>query len=199
MRFQNFIIKLGITDLKYIIHDGKIQSRSFTGPEHRRILSNIDLNVLIPDHPKLTSIQALWNLFKELVAQLNKELEPVDIDRFESSAKEWLTLYQTVYLAKDITPYMHVLGYHVPEVMRAHGNISLFCQQGLEKLNDLVTKWYFRSSNFGKNALKQIMQKQNRLRLLESKCKRSPKWLVRCSICHKQNHHNRTTCPEHIQ
>ena len=195
MRFQNFVIKLGITDWKYLVDDGKVHARSFTGPEHRKILFNIDLKEIIPDHPKLSSIQTLWSMFKEIVSLLNRNLEASEIDRFESSTRRWLEIYQTVYLAKDITPYMHVLTYHVPEVMRKHGNIALFCQQGLEKLNDHVTKWYFRSTNFGKAALKQIMEKQSRLRLLEARCKRSPKWAVKCSICH-QSHHNRATCPQ---
>ena len=122
-----------------------------------------------------------------------------EIDQFESSAKTWVDLYRTVYLAKDVTPYMHVLSYHVPEVMRMYGNISYFCQQGLEKLNDQVTKWYFRSTNFGKSALKQIMLKQGRLRMLEENCKRSPKWRVKCSVCQKQDGHNRLTCDKQIQ
>ena len=84
---------------------------------------------------------------------------------------------------------MHVLAHHLPEVMRMHGNPTYFCQQGLEKLNDFVTKWYFRSTNFGKEALKKVMQKQNRLMLLESRCKRSPKWQVKCSSCQKQDGH----------
>ncbi|XP_038069038.1 ficolin-3-like [Patiria miniata] len=42
--------------------------------------------------------------------------------------------------------------------MRLYGNPSFFCQQGLEKLNDFVTKWYFRSSNFGTDALKQMFK-----------------------------------------
>ena len=94
---------------------------------------------------------------------------------------------------------MHVLAYHFPEVMRFHGNPSFFCQQGLEKLNDFVTKWYFRSTNFGKSALAQIMQKQGRLRLLETKCRRSPKWNVKCSLCKTKDGHNRLTCPLIVQ
>ncbi|KAJ8049520.1 hypothetical protein HOLleu_02300 [Holothuria leucospilota] len=73
---------------------------------------------------------------------------------------------------------MHVLAYHIPEVMKLHGNASFFCQQGLEKLNHLVTKWYFRSTNFSKTALEQIMNKQHRLRLLENSCVRTPKWRI---------------------
>ena len=195
MRFQDFIKKLGIHDWRYEIKDSKIQARSFTGPEHRRILTNINLDLLIPDHPKLTQLKTLWMNFKVLVDQLNVNLANDDIDKFELSAKAWVDLYSHVFLAKDVTPYMHVLAYHIPEVMRLYGNPTSFCQQGLEKLNDLVTKWYFRSSNFGKDSFRQIMHKQHRIRLLEEKYKRTLKWRVRCSVCNKQDGHNKRTCP----
>ena len=198
MRFQNFIKTLGINDWKFIVKDTKIEARSFTGPEHRRILNNINLDTIIPNHPKLTNIKSLWSSFKQLVDQLNKNLSLEDIHHFQSSAKSLVDLYHMVYLAKDITPYMHVLAYHVPEVMELYGNPTYFCQQGLEKLNHSVTKWYFRSTNFGKSALKQIMLKQSRLRFLEAKCKRSPKWRVKCITCGKQDGHNKTTCPDQI-
>ena len=194
MRFQQFIKKIGITDWIFIVRDSKIETRSFTGPEHRRILENIDLELIIPNHAKLGNIKRIWAIFRRLVGQLNCQLTMEQIDEFESSAKAWIDLYCNVYLAKDITPYMHVLAFHIPEVMRLYGNPTYFCQQGLEKLNDLVTKWYFRATNFGKTALKQIMLKQNRLRHLETKCKRAPRWVVKCSSCH-QDGHNKATCP----
>ena len=149
LRFQNFIGTIGISDWKFFVNkDSKLESRSFTGPEHRRILEKIDLDAMIPQHPKLECIKQLWDTFKNIMKQLNMTLSPEEINSFQTLTKEWVALYQNVYLAKDIAPYMHVLCYHFPEVMRLYGNPTLFCQQGLEKLNDMVTKWYFRSTNF---------------------------------------------------
>ena len=48
---------------------------------------------------------------------------------------------------KNVTPYMHVLVAHLPKLMKDHGNIRMFSQQGLEKLNDDITKDYFKSTN----------------------------------------------------
>jgi hypothetical protein len=42
---------------------------------------------------------------------------------------------------------MHAFAQHVPEFLRLYGNIVIFSQQGLEKLNDLTTKHYHRSTN----------------------------------------------------
>ena len=100
-----------------------------------------------------------WSTFKKCIGQLNCQLTSKEIDECQSSAKAMIDMYCAVYLAKDITPYMHVLAYHVPEVRLLYGNLTYFCQQGLKKFNDLVTKWYFCVPNFGKSALKQIMVK----------------------------------------
>ena len=195
-KFQNFIQEIGIRDWHFFIKDGKIDYDSFTGPEHREIMKSINLDQLIPNHPKLEGIKSLWTKFESLMAQLNQDMTDEDIDMFEQSAKEWVKLYAgRLYLSKDATPYMHILAFHLPEAMRLHGNVVDFCQQGLEKLNDMVTKWYFRSTNYDSTALKQIMHKQHRLRNLEGKCRREPKFQVTCSVC-KHTGHNKRTCDE---
>lgn len=166
-KFQVFISdQVKILDWKYFIKDGRIEYRTFRGPEHRRILQHMDLDFIIPTHPKLNSLKKLWKTFSNLLTEMEKDLSEEEIDAFEIAAKEWVHLYYEINCSTDITPYMHLLAFHVPEVMRLHGNISHFCQQGLEKLNDLVTKWYHRSTNFGPSALAQILSKQHRLHIL---------------------------------
>lgn len=98
LRFQNFIGTIGISDWKFYIKDSKIESRSFTGPEHRRILHQIELDTIIPHHSKLEGIKQLWNTFKFLVSQLNMTLNPEEIDQFQATAKEWVDFYRSVYL-----------------------------------------------------------------------------------------------------
>ena len=41
---------------------------------------------------------------------------------------------------------MHRMAYHISEILQLDGSFSQFTQQGLEKLNDHITKWYFRST-----------------------------------------------------
>lgn len=64
---------------------------------------------------------------------------------------------------KHVTPYIHALMNHVGQFMRTHGSILPFTQQGLEKLNDITTKNFFRSSCLRVEALKQLIEKQNRI------------------------------------
>ena len=197
-RFQTFINDtVGICDWKFFISkEGKLDYRSFRGPEHRRLLKKIDLDHLIPSHPNLEGWKTLWREFPLLHSQMDRDLRETEINAFEQAAREWVDLYYKINCSTDVTPYMHVLSCHVPEAMRLHGKLSRFCQQGLEKVNDLVTKWYCRSTNFGSKAMEQVMAKQHRLHYLESVCKRTPKWVVSCSNCLKDGH-NKRTCDQH--
>ena len=77
-----------------------------------------------------------------------------------------------------------------------HGSILPFTQQGLEKLNDAVTKNFFRSSCHRDEALKQLIEKQNRIEHLNDAGKKRAKLFeVECSNCSKHGH-NRLTCSE---
>ena len=79
--------------------------------------------------------------------------------------------------------------------MRVHGSILPFTQQGLEKLNDVMTKHYFRStSHQNEKALMQIMQKLNRIEHLQDSNACLPKHHeIACSNC-KQHGHNMLSC-----
>ena len=57
---------------------------------------------------------------------------------------------------------MHAFAMHVPEFLKLYGNITMFTQQGLEKLNDITTIHFQRSSNYREmEALVQVLEKQN--------------------------------------
>ena len=153
-RFCKFINDVAkITDWNFYVNDGKLQYRTLRGPEHRKLMNQIDLDFLIPSHPKLKNLKKLWKDFPELLKMMENNLTDKEIGGFETSARAWVSLYYDTHCSTDITPYMHVLSCHVPQLMRLHGNISHFCQQGLEKVNDLVTKRYHRSTKFGSKGL----------------------------------------------
>ncbi|KAJ8018072.1 hypothetical protein HOLleu_44137 [Holothuria leucospilota] len=194
-KFETFVNSLGIEWNFYVDKSSKeIKSRDFTGPEHWKVFNSINLRELIPEHQDVSSICELWQKFIQLMTFLKKlSYTSSEIDQFEVDAKLWVQLFMKVYLKKDITPYMHVLQFHVAETLRLHGNVSFFSQQGLEKLNDIVTKWYFRSSNFrGKESLKQVMMKQNRMNYLRPSCSRVKTLTVKCKQCGTDGHNKRS-------
>ena len=171
-------------------NEKKLNWRDLTGPEKTRLFKNIDIPSLFPDLQTKDKLQKLWFDFFHLTEELGKvECEAAEIDR---QAKAWVRLFTSVYQTKDVTLYMHALAMHVPEFIRLHGNIVIFTQQGLEKLNDVTTVQFQRSSNHRENeALKQLLQKRNRLEELE--CYQRVKQVKTCSNC-KQPGHNKRSC-----
>ena len=83
---------------------------------------------------------------------------------------------------------------HVPKLLKLYGNISIFNQQGLEKLNDITPKHFQKSTNHHDiHALQQILEKGNRIELLEDQGFQSVKNEQKCGIC-KECGHDKRTC-----
>ncbi len=116
------------------------------------------------------------------------------VQAFRSDSQDWLKQFLNIYQTKNITPYIHALVAHVPQFMEIHGGIVVFTQQDLEKLNNDMTKFYFRGSNHrDKEALQQMLLKKNRITyLFDSGCRR-PRLKQVCSLRAEQGH-NRKTC-----
>jgi hypothetical protein len=51
------------------------------------------------------------------------------------------------YDSKSITPYIHVMVYHVPKMLKTYGSIKQFTDQGVEKSNDDIKMIYHRKTN----------------------------------------------------
>ena len=152
----------------------------------------MSIYLLFPALERKQCIQKLWSDFFDLINCLGKtECDAVD---FEGRARDWIRLFTSIYQTKDVTPYMHAFAQHVPEFLRLYGNIVIFSQQGLEKLNDLTTKHYQRATNHHYDALKQVLEKRNRIELLEDGGYQRTKRVQTCSIC-KLTGHNKRSCP----
>ena len=76
--------------------------------------------------------------------------------------------FSLVFIKARITLYMHTFAQHVHEFLRLYGNIVIFSQQGLKKLNDATTKYYQSATNHqGYQALNEVLEIRNRTELLE--------------------------------
>ena len=107
--------------------------------------------------------------------------------------KEMDNLFLEVYQTKHVTPYMHTFAYHIPKFIFLHGSLAPFSQQGLERLNDTITKDYFRSTNHRDGALQSLLKKLNRLEELRYTEERTHHQIHCCTPC-KQLGHNSRTC-----
>ncbi|XP_069103679.1 uncharacterized protein [Argopecten irradians] len=171
----------------------KLYYTDLNGPEKRLLFQKLQISDILEDQERSDGIQDLWNGFLEIHDLLRSD------NPYHAVVKEkvqlWGSKFVILYQSRDITPYMHILFYHVAELIEIHGNISKFTQQGLEKMNDVCTKAYFRSTNHKNNtALKQILEKQNRQHLLEHNFRDKEK-TVTCSNCKKVGHRC-GKCPE---
>ena len=130
------------------------------------------------------------------MTDINKE--KCNADELQVNITLWVTLFLEVYQTKDITPYIHAFSKHVPQFIRLHDNLISFTQQGLEKLNDVSTKEFQRASNHHSiEALRQMLEKRNRLKTLEDEGHVRIKHSQKCSNC-KRTGHNKRSCKEEV-
>ena len=68
-------------------------------------------------------------------------------------ATEWIKLYLSLggevigYENASVTPYFHILAYHLPQFIRDKTPFKLFTGQGVEKINDTVRSIYHNKCN----------------------------------------------------
>ena len=167
------------------------------------LLKNINLPTLFPQLPKVIPTQTLWEDFKNLHHILQREdISPAEADHFRVKAKNWVRSFTAIYQTNHVTPYIHVIPYihvmamHIPEFLKKYGNLVQFTQQGMEKLNDQTTIDFAQSTNHNYrnlDALKQLMDKKNRIEHLEDHGFQRQSGTVTCSLCHETGH-NQLTC-----
>ena len=61
---------------------------------------------------------------------------------------------------------MHAFVNHLHEMIEIHGDVSLWTMQGLEKLNDILSKEYFMATNKHAGVLNQMIHRRNRLEIM---------------------------------
>lgn len=91
-------------------------------------------------------IQVLWTELLHLNKRFSKQPELISDDEimaFEEMSRKWVDRFTKVYPAKHVTPYIHAMCNNVGQFMKVHGGILPFTQQGMEKMNDIITKQYF--------------------------------------------------------
>ncbi len=156
--YETFLNEECKISFQWYADEQKLKYRDLTGPEKHRLFHKINISTLFPSIPKASDIQELWSSFYILMQMLSNDCVA---DVFDRKAKTWVNDFCAIYQTKHVTPYAHALSMHVSQLIQLHGNISKFSEQGLEKLNDLTTKHYLRSTNHRETeALHQLIQKR---------------------------------------
>lgn len=204
-KFEDFVRSLNIEFSFFIDPNSKRKGLNFTSlpsNQRMRIFENINVNdYLDPSNPKTDQINFLFHELLDLYHLMNQTLSESDIDRFETRAQKWVKVFaHDVFLCDDVTPYCHILYYHLAEAMRLHGNIGIFSQQSWELLNNIVTKNYFQGTNkWGLAAFDQIVKRQERImKLSPINHVKSLKRKYQCNFCRGMKH-NFLTCPKRLR
>jgi hypothetical protein len=154
---------------------------SLMGPDKLKVLRLFNLNkVLSPS--RADKIRELWDGFADLYSDMCDPIyNPL---QFQNDALLWLKKFLTksqgnplqnnfiegLYNASDITPYIHVLVYHVCEFMSLHQIFGLksFSCSPVEKKNHMhINKFFNKTFKDGgnsnrKSAIYEIMESENR-------------------------------------
>ena len=150
--------------------------------------------MLVPHCSQNKDIQVIWAKFMDIIGDLKLDFTSEEgILELQRNIKSWFEHFLKVYQAKDVTPYMHALCYHVPEFLSLYQNIAYYTQQGLEKYNNRASKDFFRSTiHKGVDALKQLFLKKNRIQFLEAAGYERVKNTYKCNNCSNKGHNIKT-------
>lgn len=101
-----------------------------------------------------TIVSEIWTSFADYY-QLITDFKITD-DNFSAlfeKGKVWIELFCSLrnmrsgYTRAWVTPYMHVMAYHVPHFVKKYGCFKKFTGQGVEKNNDDANRVLFHKSN----------------------------------------------------
>jgi len=143
------------------------------GKEKFEIFEKINISELFSidektDQDELNEINQIWRDFFDIYVSIKSCDSSIDnyIENLTERLKAWLKLFIKLNGPESITPYIHAFVFHLPEFIQIHRNVNLFNMQGLEKLNDFMTRSYHSSTNKHlpeQQFLFQLMKKRNRL------------------------------------
>jgi hypothetical protein len=112
----------------------------------------------------------VWKDFYKILNIVKENKDVVKSEEIASMTANWLKNYLNFHFEKTVTPYIHVFCNHLHEFINVHGDVNVFNLEGLEKLNDISTIEFFRSSNRWlerkSNFLIQIIKRRSRLEIL---------------------------------
>ncbi|GET00585.1 hypothetical protein GLOIN_2v1478248 [Rhizophagus clarus] len=132
---------------------------SLMGNDKLKVLQFFDLTKIL-SRRRAAIVRDLWDKFYELYIKMKDPT--TNAEDFKNDAKNWLTLFLTpsegipntrefkkgLYQPDNITPYIHVLVYHISEFMTIHHKWGLkaFSCSGIEKKNHEQVSYFFRKT-----------------------------------------------------
>jgi len=99
--------------------------------------------------------------FSEIMKIVKKTRQDINLDELKLKLKSWLKDF--IKVRGKITPYIHILCFHLPAFIENFRNINLYSMQGLEKSNHIAKVYFHRQTNHHKLTFtKTLLEKINR-------------------------------------
>jgi hypothetical protein len=146
-----------------------VEYTSLVGQQKKKLLKNLPSTFpeyLYPDTSN--TVQQIWVDFAEYYDTISDfQLKVDQAEEVFNKAKKWVPLFCSLgsirpgYEKSRVTPYIHVMVYHIPFFLQRHGSIKRFTGQGVEKNNDDAKRILFHKSNKW-DAAKDILYMENR-------------------------------------
>lgn len=145
---------------------------SFQGPQKRilfeKLTTEANMNELFDKIYKINEVTKLWKCYWSIFNLLRSRFNYPNGEHIRSESKKFLDIFVSIYLKSKITPYIHLLCHHMADLYEQYGPLNYFSAQGLEKLNDLTTIQFNRSTNKHKDFARQLLEQDFRIDEYES-------------------------------
>lgn len=123
----------------------------------KKLLSNLSSKLLVCEGVPVNArekISKLWEDFHYIYTIINTWSPSQEMmSQFCDLAKQWVVNFNSLshilegFDNKNVKPYMHIMVYHVPKLLKTFTSIKQFTGQGVEKCNDDIKMIYHRKSN----------------------------------------------------
>ncbi len=154
---------------------GKLCYTSLLWAEKWPLCEKIDVIALLGDSPKAHCIQKLFNYLSWHNQMLRKRSLWTDeeIELFDAEAKDFMSVFLSIFLTRHVTPYMHLYANHISELLYRHRTLYSFLQEPIELNNHVnLSDFHWCTSKRTHGAMKQLVQKRCRLIVMNSKIKK---------------------------
>lgn len=132
----------------------EIEWTSLTGSEYKHLLEKLPEKLFfVVHHDTHDSTTKLWREFACLYKYVSHEVLDFTLkpEHLFEKCRAWAELFLSLGCNRtgynNITPYIHVLVYHIPWFVKTYGKLSKFSGQGVEKINDQVKMIHQKKTN----------------------------------------------------
>ena len=125
--------------------NGELEWTSLTGNDYKLLLQQLPTKLcFLIHHDTHDETVTLWRSFYELYKSFNHDIQSSAVagSHLFEKCKLWAELFLSLDKSRKgydtVTPYIHVLVYHIPWFSKQFGSLCKFSGQAVEKCNDLI-------------------------------------------------------------